>query len=72
MSRGPIIRELQPLWKPDPKPVRTKWSRFVAAVTNPDLIAVFFFCTIGLLITVNIVLRFPDFGAAMEQLEQFP
>jgi hypothetical protein len=72
MRRAPVIRELQPLWKSDPRPARTGWSRFVAAITNPDLIAMVFFCTIGFLITINIVLRFPDFGASMEQLQQFP
>ena len=39
------------------------WSRFVATITNPDLIAVVVFCTIGLLVALNLILRFPDLGA---------
>jgi len=34
--------------------------------------AVVAFCAIGLLLTVNMVLRFPDFGATVAALAIFP
>ena len=38
---------------------------------NSDLFAVVAFCLIGLLLSLNLVLRFPDFGAVIEQYNQF-
>jgi esterase/lipase superfamily enzyme len=52
--------------------VEAGWRRFVAVISNPELRAVVAFCTIGFLITVNIVLRFPDFGGTVAQLASFP
>ncbi len=52
--------------------VRIGWWWISAAISNPDLQAVFFFCTIGLLATGNMILRFPDFGLTMAQLAVFP
>jgi hypothetical protein len=49
---------------------RRNW--FVTALSNPDLQTVFFFCTIGLLVTFNVVLRFPNFGETVAQLAIFP
>jgi hypothetical protein len=49
----------------------TEWSQLVMAITNPDLHAVIAFCLIGLLISLNLILRFPDFGAVIEQYNQF-
>ena len=37
--------------------------RLVTAISNPDFVAVAAFCAIGLLATVNLLLRFPDIGA---------
>jgi hypothetical protein len=38
-------------------------SRLVTAISNnPDLVAIVLFCVIGLLATVNLILRFPDLG----------
>jgi hypothetical protein len=58
-------RDLQPL----PRRVRhgvqppvTLRSRLTAAASNPDLIAIAIFCAIGLLATVNLILRFPAVG----------
>jgi hypothetical protein len=45
--------------------------RFVAALANPDLLAVLAFCLIGLLVALNLILRFPAFGAVIEQYNQF-
>jgi hypothetical protein len=47
------------------------WSWLAAAVKDPSLIAIVIFCTIGLLITLNLMLRFPDFGALIAQYNQF-
>jgi hypothetical protein len=47
-------------------------SWVVAALTNRDFQAVVIFALIGLLATIDAVLRFPDFGAVMAQYAQFP
>jgi hypothetical protein len=47
-------------------------SRIVAAMSNRDLQAVAAFCAIGLLITIDAILRFPDFGQIFAQLALFP
>ncbi len=75
MTHIPTVRELQPLVKPLDRRVKaaeTAWHRILATVANTDLIMIVIFCAIGFLVTVNVVLRFPDFGATIEQLEQFP
>jgi hypothetical protein len=41
------------------------------AIANPDLHAIVSFCLIGLLLAINLILRFPDFGAIIEQYNQF-
>jgi hypothetical protein len=38
---------------------------------NHDLIAILAFCAIGLLITMNVMLRYPDLGALAELYSQF-
>jgi hypothetical protein len=48
----------------------TAW-RAVAAIMTPDLLAVVTFCLVGLLLALNLILRFPDFGAVIEQYNQF-
>jgi hypothetical protein len=40
--------------------------------TDPDLFAVAALCVIGYLIAVNLILRFPGFGLAIEQFNLFP
>jgi uncharacterized membrane protein YdfJ with MMPL/SSD domain len=49
----------------------TEWSRLVTVIANPDLQAVVAFYLIGFLLTLNLILRFPDFGAIIEQFNQF-
>jgi hypothetical protein len=39
--------------------------------TDPDLMAVVCFCLIGLLICLNLMLRFPEFGAIIQLYNQF-
>jgi hypothetical protein len=61
MSNSPL---LNPARRPTNAP-GIAWSRPVAWITNPDLIAVAVFCAIGLLVAINLILRFPDFAAVV-------
>jgi len=45
------------------------WS--FAKFMGPDLTAVALFCAIGLLVTINVILRFPDLGTIVAQYSQF-
>ncbi len=47
------------------------WRRTVAAIASPDLLAIVAFCVIGFLLALNFILRFPDFGAVIQQYNQF-
>ena len=47
-------------------------SRIVAVLSDRELHAVIAFSAIGILPTLNIVLRFPDFGAQVAALATFP
>jgi hypothetical protein len=47
------------------------WSWLSAAVKDPSLIAIVLFCAIGLLVTLNLILRFPDLGVIIAQYNQF-
>jgi hypothetical protein len=38
---------------------------------DPDLSAVLIFCAIGLLVTFNLILRFPGLGRIIAQYNQF-
>jgi hypothetical protein len=49
----------------------TPWSWLFAAKDYSDLTAVVIFCAIGLLVMINVILRFPDFGAIIAQYNQF-
>jgi hypothetical protein len=49
----------------------TLWAAFVAMVAVPDFVAVATFCAIGLLVVLNLLLRFPDYGAVIEQYNLF-
>jgi hypothetical protein len=41
------------------------WSGVVATIENPDLITVVIFSVIGFLVTLNLILRVPDFAAIL-------
>jgi hypothetical protein len=47
-------------------------SKCFAVAANPDLHFVVGFCVAGFLLTVNVVLRFPDFGQTFAALQVFP
>jgi hypothetical protein len=53
------------------KKATATWSWLAAAVKDPSLIAIVLFCAIGLLVTLNLILRFPEFGAIIAQYNQF-
>ncbi len=64
-----LTRELEPTAKSEdrrPKTLQMTWDRIIAATTDPSLVAVMFFCAIGLLIALNLILRFPDAGLLVE------
>jgi hypothetical protein len=44
------------------------WLR--SAMADPNLFIIIAFCAIGLLVTLNLMFRFPDFGMAVEQFSQ--
>jgi len=48
-----------------------EWSWLAVAPSDPDLIATVLFCGIGLLVTLIVMLCFPDLGAIIEQCNQF-
>jgi hypothetical protein len=48
------------------------WSKCFAIISNRDLHFVVGFCAAGFLLTVNMVLRFPDFGQTFAALQVFP
>jgi hypothetical protein len=58
-------RDLQPLptrSRFSVRPPVTLRSRLVSAASNPDFVAITIFCAIGLLATVNLILRIPELG----------
>jgi hypothetical protein len=69
----PMRGELPTIARPTapPSPVRTAWSHFVSAVSDPELHTIVAFCLIGILVTLNIALRFPDFGGLVADLGSF-
>jgi hypothetical protein len=74
MSQLPVIRKLQPLEESKGRDVNeapSQWPEFFAIFSNPDLPMIIAFCLLGLLLTLNLILRFPDFGAVIEQYNQF-
>jgi hypothetical protein len=51
---------------------RAAWLRVQATMADTDLQCVVVFCVIGLLLTINIILRVPDFAATSATLNFFP
>ncbi len=49
----------------------TQWSRRDSGTAGRDLYAAIAFCLVGLLLTLNFILRFPDLGAVIQQYNQF-
>ena len=53
-------------------PARAAWLRIHATISDSDLQCVTLFCAVGFLLTVNIILRVPDFAATVATLKFFP
>ena len=71
---APIPQDLEWLVKPTSRLAKGAGFlslRFVTAVTDPDLLTFVAFCLIGFLLTLNFILRFPDFGLIIEQYDLF-
>jgi hypothetical protein len=72
MTHLPVGPKLRPLTKSRSlRSTETSWDRFIAAINNTELLVIIAICTLCLLITLNFMLRFPDFGAVIEQYNQF-
>ncbi len=48
------------------------WAQWVAAMSSPDLQAVVVFSLIGLVLTLNVLLRLSDFGETVAAVEFLP
>lgn len=72
----PMRGELQPISTRDYAEQSSSsdnaWSRIAAIVFKSDLQAVAIFCAIGLLLTINVMVYFPDFGLQLAELSVFP
>jgi len=71
MTRLPKAHDFLPLIKSTGRHSNIAKTAWYLVVTNPDLLAVIAFCLIGVLLALNMILRFPDFGAVIEQYNQF-
>jgi uncharacterized membrane protein len=58
MTRSTIVRA-------NPSKPAGKAASLVKTLVSPEFIAVGVFCAIGLLLTLNVMLRFPDFVAML-------
>jgi uncharacterized membrane protein len=58
MTRSTIVRA-------NPSKPAAKAASLVKTLVRPEFIAVGVFCAIGLLLTLNVMLRFPDFVAML-------
>jgi hypothetical protein len=69
-----IIPPAQPPTKSNGRDVKVAEgprSRVVAEIAESDSLAVVPLCLIAFLLALNLTLRFPDFGAVIEQYNQF-
>jgi hypothetical protein len=74
MSEQLRVRKLQTIAKAKSKyvrPAKEPWHRILTAVANPDLQGVVALSLIGLLLTLNVMFRFPELGAIIAQYSQF-
>ena len=73
MSRLSITRKSQPSTKSNRRGVepQKEWPSFVTASPNPHLLTIVALCLIGLLVPLNLIFLFPDFGMVIEQYNQF-
>jgi hypothetical protein len=69
MNPTPKARGIPPLTQAET--TGDAWYRLPTAISKPHFITIAAFCTIGLLTMLNLILRFPSFGAIIEQYNQF-
>jgi len=69
MKRQPVIRELQPLTPTTRRrnAAEAAWGRLAATLADPDFMAVVIFSAIGFLITLNLIIYFPNLGALIQE-----
>ena len=60
------------IYGPDDCELGAAWRRIEIVATNPDLLGVVLFCVVGLGLTINVLLRHPDFILMSEQLQMLP
>jgi hypothetical protein len=56
----------------DRTPAQAWRSRLLAEINNPNLLAIVFFCAIGLLLTAVFIQSFPNLGEMAETFEELP
>lgn len=74
MSQSPVIRKLQTSEKSKGHNIDealSQWPKFLAIFSDPNLPLVLAFCLLGVLLTLSLILQFPDLGAVIEQYNQF-
>ena len=72
MAHLPVSRELQRLPQPGTRQsTSTPWYRFVAAFNSSDLPIIAALCLAGLLLTLNVMFRYPDVGDLIQQYNMF-
>jgi hypothetical protein len=69
MSVPSITSKPQTEQRANAKPRQRSW--FVAAINNPEFLAIVAFCLIGSVLTLYLALRFPDFAAVIAQYAAF-
>lgn len=69
MNPSPNARGILPLTQA--KTTGSAWYRLLAVISKPNFITIAAFCAIGLLTMLNLIFRFPNFGAIIEQYNQF-
>jgi hypothetical protein len=62
-----VARSCQP-----PSTAAAMWLQVRDIVTNPELHSVVAFCIIGLLVMLNVMVRFPDLGEVIASSAIFP
>ncbi|HUC52232.1 MAG TPA: hypothetical protein VMA30_22815 [Xanthobacteraceae bacterium] len=70
MTERPAARQPQTITR-SASPALGAWSRFKEFAVGTDLELVVALCLIGLLITLNLMFRFPELGAVIAQCNQF-
>jgi len=50
---------------------KTARDHIVAALTNPELIAIVVFCALGLVVTIGLMFLMPNFGEIAESLQAY-